>query len=96
MHTIKKNVFQYIGAKGDCMQVVREIDNLGRNIAAARRRLGLTQDQVAAQLQVRGCDMSRSVYAKIEVGIRHVSLAELRVLKEVLKVSYDELLDGKN
>ena len=59
---------------------------LGQNI-----QLGLTQEQVAAQLQVRGCDVTRSALAKIEVGQRHIYPDEIRLLREILKVSYDEL-----
>lgn len=52
----------------------------------------LSQEQVAAQLQVRGCDVTRSTLAKVEVGQRHIYPDELNVLKEILSVSYDDLL----
>lgn len=52
----------------------------------------LSQDQVSAQLQVRGCDVTRSALAKMEVGQRHIYLDELKALKEILSVSYEELL----
>ena len=52
----------------------------------------LSQDQVSAQLQVRGCDVTRSSLAKMEVGQRHIYLDELKALKEILSVSYEELL----
>ena len=64
---------------------------LGQNIRRLRIQLGLTQEQVAAQLQVRGCDVPRSALAKIEVGQRHIYPDEIRLLREILKVSYDEL-----
>lgn len=64
---------------------------LGQNIRRPRIQLGLTQEQVAAQLQVRGCDVTRSALAKIEVGQRHIYPDEIRLLREILKVSYDEL-----
>lgn len=64
---------------------------LGRNLHAIRREKGLTQEQLAAQLQVVGCDISRSALAKIEVGQRHLYPDELKALKCVLGISYDEL-----
>lgn len=64
---------------------------LDQNIRRLRIQLGLTQEQVAAQLQVRGCDVTRSALAKIEVGQRHIYPDEIRLLREILKVSYDEL-----
>ena len=51
----------------------------------------LSQDQVSAQLQVRGCDVTRSALAKMEVGQRHIYLDELKALKEILSVSFVEL-----
>ena len=66
---------------------------LGQNIRRLRIQLGLTQEQVAAQLQVRGCDVTRSALAKIEVGQRHIYPEEIRLLREILKVSYDELFN---
>lgn len=38
---------------------------LGQNIRRLRRARGLSQEQVSAQLQVRGCDITRSALAKI-------------------------------
>ena len=45
---------------------------IGQNIRVLRETAGLTQEMVAAQLQVRGCDITRSAVAKIEVGQRHL------------------------
>ena len=64
---------------------------LGANIRTLRKKRGLTQDQVSAQLQVLGCDITRSAYAKLEVGQRHIYADELKLLCEVLHVSFDEL-----
>ena len=45
---------------------------IGQNIRALREKAGLTQEQLSARLQVRGCDITRSAVAKIEVGQRHL------------------------
>lgn len=65
---------------------------VGQNIRKIRMIRKLSQEQVAAQLQVRGCDVTRSALAKIEVGQRHIYPDELKALKEILSVSYDDLL----
>ncbi len=65
---------------------------VGQNIRKIRMMRKLSQEQVAAQLQVRGCDVTRSALAKIEVGQRHIYPDELKALKESLSVSYDDLL----
>lgn len=64
---------------------------LGQHIAQLRKEQHLTQDQLTAQLQVLGCDITRSALAKVEVGQRHLYPEELRGLKTALKISYDEL-----
>ena len=65
---------------------------VGQNIRKIRMMRKLSQEQVAAQLQVRGCDVTRSALAKIEAGQRHVYALEIKVLKEVLGVTFDDLL----
>lgn len=64
---------------------------LGQNIRKLRGERGLSQEQVSAQLQVRGCDITRSALAKIEVGQRHIYPDELKLLREIFNVTYDEL-----
>ena len=64
---------------------------LGRNIRRLRIARGLSQEQLAAQLQVRGCDVTRSALAKMEVGQRHIYPDELMHLRNILCISYDEL-----
>ena len=64
---------------------------LGQNIRRLRRERGLTQEQLSAQLQVRGCDLTRSALAKVEAGQRHIYPDELKALREVLSIPYEEL-----
>ena len=64
---------------------------VGQNIKRLREKAGLTQDTVSAKLQLRGCDITRSALAKIEVGQRHLYPDEIILLKEILQTSYDEI-----
>lgn len=64
---------------------------LGQNIRKLRMEHNLSQEQMAAQLQIHGCDVTRSAFAKIEVGQRHIYPDELKAMKDILAVSYDEL-----
>ena len=66
---------------------------IGKNIRVLRERAGLTQEQVAAKLQIRGCDVTRSAVAKIEVGQRHLYPDEIILLKEILGASYEEIFN---
>lgn len=65
---------------------------VGANIRTLREREGMTQDALAAKLQLAGCDMTRSAVAKIEVGQRHLYPDELILIQKILRVSYEELL----
>lgn len=69
--------------------------DLGANIRRIRLNCDLTQEQLAARLQTRGCDITRSALAKIEVGQRHIYPDEIRCLKICLQVTYDELFMEK-
>ena len=66
---------------------------IGKNIRALRERAGLTQEQVAARLQLGGCDITRSAVAKIEVGQRHLYPDEIILFKEILLADYEEIFD---
>ena len=66
---------------------------IGNNIRHLRERAGLTQEQVAAKLQIGGCDITRSAVAKIEVGQRHLYPDEILLLKEILGASYEEIFE---
>ncbi len=65
---------------------------IGNNIRNIRERLGMTQEALATQLQLRGCDITRSAVAKIEVGQRHLYADEIMLIKSIFGVSYDEIL----
>lgn len=65
--------------------------NFGKNIRSLREKNDFTQKQLSAKLQLRGCDITRSALAKIEVGQRHIYPDEILLFKEILNVSFDEL-----
>ncbi len=66
---------------------------MGQNIRALREKAKITQDILAAKLQLRGCDITRSAVAKIEVGQRHLYPDEIIYIREILSVTYDEIFD---
>lgn len=72
------------------MQKIRPDMNIGQNIQRLRKKAGLTQDQVIAKLQLRGVNISKSSYAKIETNRMNIRISELVILKEILRVpSFD-------
>ena len=71
------------------MQFILQDLNIGANILGMRKKRGRTQEQVVAQLQLRGSSMSRSTYSKIETGTRNLKASDLILLKDVFGVPYD-------
>ena len=66
---------------------------VGNNIRRIREANGMTQDTLAAKLQLSGCDITRSAVAKIEVGQRHLYPDELILIRKILNTTFDEILD---
>lgn len=62
---------------------------IGGNIRALRLKSGYTQEQVIAKLQLRGIDISRSIYSQIECGTYNIKISELIALSEVFGVDYN-------
>ena len=69
---------------------------IGANIRALREKKMMTQDMLASQLQLRGCDITRSAVAKIEVGQRHLYPDEIILIKEILGVEYIDIFRLNN
>lgn len=66
--------------------------SIGKNIRSIRIEKGLGQTELIRLLDLQGVTMTRESLVKIERGIQHIQLEQLRALKEVLNTTYDELL----
>ncbi|MBQ8343918.1 MAG: helix-turn-helix transcriptional regulator [Clostridia bacterium] len=66
---------------------------IGQNIRALREAARMTQEELATKLQLRGCDITRSAVAKIEVGQRHLYPDEIIHIKEILNIGYNEIFN---
>ena len=64
---------------------------IGNNIRMLREKQNMTQELLAAKMQLGGCDITRSAVAKIEVGQRHLYPDEIILIKEILGTTYDEI-----
>ena len=73
------------------MDIITE-KRVGANIRRIRESKNMTQENLSAKLQVRGCDITRSALAKIEVGQRHLYVDEIIHLKEIFSVSFEDIL----
>ena len=65
--------------------------NIGAKVKYYRKLRGLSQKQLAAQLQTNGCDITETMLGPIETGYRSTSIFEIDKLAEALKVDYNAL-----
>lgn len=63
---------------------------IGKNIQAVRMAKNMTQMEVTEKLQLMGSMMSRSTLANIEAGRRNIKASDLKALKILFNVDYDE------
>lgn len=65
--------------------------SIGKNLKSIRKKNGLTQNQVSAQLEVRGLPISSDILAKMEQGKYSIRVSVLLALKQIYKLeSFDE------
>lgn len=77
------------------MQKIRPDLDLGMNIKLMRVARNMTQEQVIAQMQLRGLDISRGVYSKIENNRMNIKVSELVALKSIFRLSsFDDFFKG--
>lgn len=68
----------------------------GSRIREARQKLGLSQAELAARMQIKKINIERDSISRIEIGTRFIPDYELPVFSEVLKVTVSWLLGVDN
>lgn len=69
-----------------------ENGNIGKNIREIRIANGIGQTELVRLLDLQGIPITRECLVKIERGIQHIQMQQLRAIKKELKTTYDELL----
>ena len=64
---------------------------ISENLIDLRKRHGLSQRDLARELQIHGCDMDKNVITRIETQKRYVTDIEIKKLCEVLHTTFEEL-----
>ncbi len=76
-------IYNYKGRRNLC----------GERIRIIRIKKHITQEDLAARLQVEGITLERDCISRIEKGTRFVADYELKKLAQILGVSVDQLLE---
>ena len=75
-------IYDFNGKKNIC----------GKRVKEARQKLNLSQEALAAKLQVDGVNIERDSVSRIEIGTRFVADYELLALCKILGVTPEFLL----
>ncbi len=75
-------IYDFNGKKNIC----------GQRVKQARKKLGLSQADLAARLQIEGVIIERDSISRIEIGTRFVTDYELLALSKVLNTPFALLL----
>lgn len=69
--------------------------SIGANLKALRKKNGLTQRDVSAQMEIMGIPITEDILAKIEQGRYSIKISVLLALKKIYKVSsFDVFFEG--
>ena len=75
-------------------QKIKQDYCIGSNLRELRINASLTQEQVAARLQIQGINMSRDFYAHIECGDYNIRVSELSALRTIFQCTFDDIFQG--
>ena len=74
-------------------QKIKQIGiDIGGNIRSIRKSRGIGQTELVRMLQLQNVNITRETLVKIERGIQHITGSQLRIPRDCLNTSYDELL----
>ena len=75
-------------------QKIRCDINIGDNLRRLRVKKGFSQEKLCVELQLMGCDIGRTTYAKYEYGELNVKVSVLVKLRKIYNCSYDDFFEG--
>lgn len=75
-------------------QKIRRDRNMGDNLRQLRTQNKMSQEKLCAELQRRGCDIGRSIYAKYEAGELNIRVSVIIELRKIYNCTYDDFFKG--
>lgn len=73
---------------------IKQDISIGNNLHNLRIRAGLSKEQVSAQLQLRGLNVSREIISQMELGKYSIRVSVLLALKEIYQAEFNEFFDN--
>lgn len=75
-------------------QKLRRDRNMGENLKSLRHKNKISQEKLCAKLQLLGCDIGRTTYAKYENGELNIKISVIIALKEIYDCKYDDFFEN--
>lgn len=75
-------------------QKVKKNATIGDNLKRLRKQNKYSQEKLCVQLQLMGCDIGRTTYAKYEYAELNVRADVLSALTKIYSCSFDEFFRG--
>ena len=69
---------------------------IAKTLIILRQQHGLSQRELAKQLQLLGCDIDKNVITRIETQTRYVTDIEIQKICKLFKISFEELIEEDN
>ena len=66
---------------------------ISENLIELRKQHGLSQRDLARELQIHGCDMDKNVITRIETQQRFVTDIEIQAFCELFHITFEELIN---
>lgn len=66
---------------------------IGYNIRKIRKSRGIGQVELVRMMNLQGIPITRECLVKIERGIQHIQIQQLRAIRDALDTTYEKLLD---
>ncbi len=74
-------------------KIKQEDKSIGKNIRNIRTQRGIGQKDLVRLMDLRGIPMTRECLVKIERGVQHIQIQQLRAIRDILHTTYEELLE---
>ncbi|TLG79734.1 helix-turn-helix domain-containing protein [Vagococcus zengguangii] len=74
-------------------KIIDKENIIGSNIRRIRIENQIGQTELIRELQLNKIDMTRETLVKIEGGRQHIKLIQLKAIRDILNVTYDDLLN---
>lgn len=73
---------------------IKQDISIGENLQRLRKSTGLSQEQVASQLQLLELSVSREMLSQMELGKYSIRVSVLLALKEIYHADFNDFFEG--